>query len=422
MKIKLFLIAGLCVSTSALAGGYRVALQGQSATGMGHVGTAMTESAEVVFFNPAGMSFLESKSSSSIGVSLIDAQGKYQNKTTNKAYDTNNPIGTPFYIYQATKINEKSSLGFGIYTPYGNSVEWPLDWAGSHLVNNISLKTIYAQPTFSYKINNTVSIGAGPTFVNGYVHLNRNLSTSPSVADKDGKRSNVTIKGSGITAWGYTLGILAKPNDNLSLGMSFRSQVDMEAKNRTANFSNIADTLQSTYPNTTYDATLILPAELSFGASYSLGSQTTIAFELNRTFWSAYESLDFTFESPEIADSTNPRKYSDSNIYRIGVQHNLSPKITVRVGSYYDQTPISDGYFTPETARNSSVGLTLGGGLKLNKRLSIETSFVYLHITEFNGSYDFIDHDGNPSTPPTSFGGDYLTNVTIFGLGLNYNY
>ena len=57
MKKIIMITASLCMATSAHAGGYRVSLQGQKALGMGHTGVAMSDSSEVVFFNPAGMSW-----------------------------------------------------------------------------------------------------------------------------------------------------------------------------------------------------------------------------------------------------------------------------------------------------------------------------------------------------------------------------
>ena len=122
IKKTSLIIAGMCMSSSAFSGGYRVALQGQQALGMGHTGVAMTDSAEVVFFNPAGMSFLESEASLIAGVTLISSDAEYQNIDTNTSAKTDNPIGTPVGFYYARKHNEQISYGIGLYTPYGNTV------------------------------------------------------------------------------------------------------------------------------------------------------------------------------------------------------------------------------------------------------------------------------------------------------------
>lgn len=405
----------MCVASSVFAGGYRVALQGQKALGMGHTGVAMTDSSEVVFFNPAGMVFLEKQMDITGGVTLVDAVAKYQNQTTNASAETDNPIGTPINFYLSTKFNEKIAYGVGIYTPYGNSVEWTTDWVGSHLVNNIDLKAVYIQPTISYKFNDMYSIGFGPTYITGGVEFNRNLSTS--LVDANGNRSNVTIEASGITAWGYNIGFLAKPTEQYSVGISYRSKVDMEARGESADFQNIPASLQSTFFDTTFDADLVLPAELTIGIAYDLSADTVIAFDINRTYWSAYESLDVHFNNGA-GLSSNPRNYKDANIYRIGVQHRLNEMTTVRGGMYYDESPIQDGYFTPETPRNDALGLTAGASYYLTKNLELDFSFLYLIFDEFNGSYDFYNQSGTN----ISFSGEYKSTVYALGFGLNYKY
>ena len=415
MKRIILITVSMSVASSAFAGGYRVALQGQKATGMGHTGVAMTESSEVVFFNPAGMSFLEADMDITAGVTLIDSEAIYQNEITNTSAKTDNPVGTPISFYLAKKYDETISYGIGVYTPYGNGVEWEKDWAGSHLVNDIELQAIYIQPTISYKFSDKYSVGFGPTYVIGSVEFNRNLSTS--LVDANGDRANVTIEGSSIDAWGYNLGFLAKPSDQLSIGISYRSKVDMEARNESADFENIPTTMQSAFFDTTFNADLVLPAELTVGISYDISSDTIFALDINRTYWSAYESLDVEFNNAA-GTSVNPRNYKDANIYRFGLQHKANDKLTVRGGVYFDDSPIKDGYFTPETPRNDSIGYTAGASYEMSEHMELDFSFLYLRFKEFEGSYDHYDQSGTT----ISFGGDYKSSVTAIGFGLNYKY
>ena len=57
LSLTLLALAG----SAAFAGGYRVSIQGQKQLAMGHTGVAIVNSAEVAFFNPAGMAFLDKK-------------------------------------------------------------------------------------------------------------------------------------------------------------------------------------------------------------------------------------------------------------------------------------------------------------------------------------------------------------------------
>ena len=51
LSLTLLALAG----STAFAGGYRVSIQGQKQLAMGHTGVAVVNSAEIAFFNPAGM-------------------------------------------------------------------------------------------------------------------------------------------------------------------------------------------------------------------------------------------------------------------------------------------------------------------------------------------------------------------------------
>ena len=408
MKKIITAVSLVCMTSSALAGGYRVSIQGQKALGMGHTGVAISESSEVVFFNPSGMSFLEPGMEMTGGITFLDGTTKYQNTTTNTAAETDSPIGTPINFYFTSVSDEPISYGVGLYTPYGNSVEWTKDWVGSHLVNNIELKAIYIQPTIAYKINDQYSVGFGPTYVNGQVEFNRNLSTA--LVDANGDRSNVTIEASGVNAWGYNLGFTAIANEQLTIGFSYRSEVTLEARGGSASFQSVPTSQQALFSKTTFDADLVLPAELTLGLAYKLSPETTLAFDINRTYWSAFKSLDIKFAN-SVPDSINPRNYNDSSIYRFGVQHKMSDKFTARGGLYLDKTPISDGFYTPETARNDALSYTAGGTYTLSENTELDFSLLIVTFDEFNGAYT-----------PQSFNGSYKTSATSIGAGFNYRF
>jgi len=413
-RIYLVIISG-CLASTAMAGGYRVALQGQKALAMGHTGVAMSDSSEVVFFNPAGMTQLEADTDITGGLTLLTSETLYQNDQTNASAKTDNPLGTPINGYMSKRISDKMSWGLGVYTPYGNTVEWPTDWEGSHLVNNIELKTIFIQPTIGYQINEKSSVGFGLAYVTGMVEFNRNLSTS--LADANGNRSNVTIEDSGIDAWGYNLGFMVKQNDKLTLGASYRSQVDLKARGGSADFENIPTALQPIFPDTTFDADLVLPAELTLGLAYEYSDKTTLAFDINRTYWGAFDALTVVFNNGA-GTSVSPRNYKDVNIYRFGVQHQLDDQWILRGGIYFDQSPVQDGFFSPETPRNDSIGYTAGASYQYSKNLELDISLLILTFDEITNSYDFYQ-EGGVTIP---FEGTYDSSVTTIGFGLSYRY
>lgn len=410
---RLFLL-GLFVMATAItyAGGYRVSLQGQRGLAMGHTGVAMVNNAELAFFNPAGLVFLENKINAAVGVSAVFSDVVWQNEEFGQMARTDSPVGTPFYAYFSYKLSEKFSVGLAAYTPYGSSVAWEKDWAGSHLVNDIELAAIYIQALGSYKITDNLSVGGGPIYVNGSVNFNRNLNRS--LTDLEGNRSNVTIDASGVSAWGWSAGAMWSPIDSLRIGVNYRSEIIMKAEDGDADFENVPNSPLTPFQDTTFDAELPLPAELTVGVSYQLNDQWLFAFDYNRTFWDVYESLDVDFGNPNIPDSENPRNYKDASIYRFGLQYTANETFTLRAGYYFDESPVQSGYFAPETPRNDSSNFTGGLSINVTDKVAIDASFLYSRFEEIDESYDYYEENGQ-NVP---FEGTYKSSAFIPGLGV----
>ncbi len=412
---RLFLLGLMILATAVTyAGGYRVSLQGQRGLAMGHTGVAVVNNAELAFFNPAGLVYLENKINTAVGVSAVFSDVVWQNDEFGQMARTDSPVGTPFYAYFSYKLSDKVSLGFASYTPYGSSVEWEKDWAGSHLVNNIDLAAIYFQALVSYKITDNLSIGGGPIYANGSVKFNRNLNRS--LTDIDGNRSNVTVEATGVNGFGWSAGIMYSPMDSLRIGVNYRSQIDLKAEGGDADFQNIPNSPLTPFEDTTFDAELPMPAELTVGLSYQLNDQWLFAFDYNRTFWDAYESLDLDFANPNIPDSKNPRNYQDASIYRFGMQYTANDTFTLRAGYYFDESPVQAGYFAPETPRNDSNNFTGGLSINVTDNFAIDASFLYSRFKEITESYDYYQENGQ-NVP---FEGTYKSSAFVPGLGVTF--
>ncbi|MCM4155285.1 outer membrane protein transport protein [Gramella sp. AN32] len=414
--MKRLFVLGLMLMAGAItyAGGYRVSLQGQRSLAMGHTGVAVVNNAELAFFNPAGLVFLESKINAAVGVSAVFSDVVYQNEQYGQIARTDSPVGTPFYAYFSYKLSDKFSLGFAAYTPYGSSVAWEKDWAGSHLVNDIELAAIYVQALASYKITENLAVGGGPIYVSGSVNFNRNLNRT--LTDLEGERSNVTVDASGVSAFGWSAGAMWSPMDSLRIGVNYRSEILVKAKDGDADFENVPNSPLTPFQDTKFDATLPLPAELSVGASYQLNDKWLFAFDYNRTFWGVYESLDIDFENANVPDSQNPRQYEDASIYRFGLQYTANTTVTLRAGYYFDQSPVQSGYFAPETPRNDSNNFTGGLSVNVSDSFAIDASFLYSRFEEINESYDYYQENGQ-NVP---FGGTYKSSAFVPGLGVTF--
>lgn len=428
MKKVLSVFVLLLLSAVVYAGGYRVSLQGNRALAMGHTGVAVVNSAELAFFNPAGLVHLENKLNISAGGFGVFSDVAYQNTEFGTSAETDSPVGTPIYLYASYKLSEKFAVGLAVYTPYGSTVEYPTDWAGSHLVNSIELSSIYIQPLFSWEVvEDRFSIGGGPILAIGAVNFNRNLNRSTT--DLEGNRSNVTIDASGITEFGFSVGALLNIDnqDKWKLGFNYRSLINVavEQGDGVATFANLPESDSFPVPLTNGDfdftASLPLPAEWTVGLSFQPNDKWLFAFDFNYAEWSAYESLDLEFFNSDGSSaqlpSINPREYKNASTFRFGAQYSPIEKLDLRVGYYFDESPVQDGFFAPETPRNDSNGFTAGFTYNINEKLAVDASFLYLNFQEVDASYDFVfELDGTPAP----FEGTYKSSAVVAGLGLSY--
>ncbi len=412
---KLLLLSVFALATAVTyAGGYRVSLQGNKSLAMGHTGVAVVNSAESVFFNPAGLVYLENKLSISGGGFGVFSDVVYQNSATGATAMTDSPVGTPFYLYGSYQVTDWLALGLGVYTPFGSTVEYEDDWAGSHLVNNIDLAAIFVQPTVSIKLSEYLSVGGGPIYVNGSVNFNRNLNRT--LTDLDGNRSEVTVDATGVTKWGWTAGIMFNPAENLTIGAHYRSKILLDAEDGEADFENVPNSPLTPFADTTFNATLPLPAEMTVGLAYEFCDKWLFAFDLNRAFWNVYESLDIDFADENIPDSFNPRNYKNASTYRFGLQYEATKMFTLRGGYYFDESPVTEGFFSPETPRNDSNAYTAGLTVNISDNLAIDASFLYVRFKEIDATYEGYRENGQVAP----FGGTYKSSAFSPGLGVTY--
>ncbi len=406
-KFTLLLIA-LFASTLVKAGGYQINIQGIKQNGMGYIGTGFTLDASSVFFNPGGMSFVKTKFSFVTGVSGVFANTTFQ-KIAPSVYqaNTDNPLSPPLHFYGTYKINEKISVGLGVNTPYGNSLKWGDTWDGRYLITDISFHAFNIQPTVSYKFCDYFSIGAGFNYMTGTVSLSKMLP----VADASGEGKS-TLEGN-TSNFGYSIGIMSKPTPKLGIGVTYRSKIEMKMEGGDVTFK-VPAALSTNFPSgVKFDAMLPMPANLNIGISYQVNDKLLIGADLNYVFWSVYDSLvfDFTPNTSSLEDSRNPRLYEDAPVIRVGAQYQYNEKLTCRAGAYFDKSPVKDNYLNPETPSTNQIGLSLGASYKVNEKLNIDASFVYLMGLERNAIYS-----------PANFAGTYKSVTVLPGIGISYNF
>ncbi len=405
MKNIIFTIAALC-PLLALGQGYQLNLQGQKQVAMGHAGTALKLDAASVFFNPGAVSMLE-RNSVSAGISPVFANIAFRSGTTGQTFRTDNPVSTPFTLYGVWGPGEsRFKAGLGVYTPFGSGVKWGDTWEGRFALEEITLRTVFIQPTVSFRLGDNLGIGAGFVYAIGGVNLQRAIplagaTTNQGEAELDGNASGI----------GFNAGIFFQPADVLSVGLSFRSRINMKIEGGDATFT-VPPSLQTNFPTgNTFDAELPLPQVISLGLGLYPGEKLTLSAQVDYSGWSAYDSLSFDYaqNTPVLADTRSARQYENAFIFRLGGQLAATNALALRAGVYYALTPVSAGYLTPETPDADRIGLSVGLGHQFGENFVVDASLLYLQTAR-----------RTDTNLETRLAGTYQIKALIPGLSLTY--
>jgi long-chain fatty acid transport protein len=408
---KIFLIALVVLSTNrqSTAGGFQINTQGIKAMTLGGSLASYAADASTVFYNPGGMGFLK-KNGITIGGVYLMPQSAYLSPLSGKQVDMKSQTFLPAHFYAAYKINEQFSAGVSFNSPFGLGTEWDNNWEGRYISQKAKLNTYFIQPTGSVNLSENFGVGAGFVYALGNAELTKAI---PVASDKTSfGTSNLKGDGHGI---GFNIGVYIKSEDKITFAVSYRSKIKIELNNGKASFSDIPSSLASTFPaSTTFTTSVKLPSAISLGLSYAITDDIRLHFELDYTGWNVYDSLVFTFPY-QYADlnaaSHYARNYKNTVAIRLGTNWNVTEKISLRGGVAYDQSPVKDGYVTPDLPDANKVSFAAGISFKLGDKFNIDAGYEFETLKE--------RQDVNTET---NLSGSYKTFIHAAGLGINYNF
>lgn len=397
----------LVSSLGAHAEGYQINSLSARQIGMGHTGIALKLGAESQFFNPAGMAYMDKTLDLSASGTFTMPTATATDLDTGRKYTTDNGVSTPLNVNAAFSVYDNLKAGLSFYTPYGSSINWTDDWAGSVFNQNVSLKMFTLQPTIAWAISDKVSVGAGLMVSWATVDLNKGLISAASM-DKliaatnatnatngsaipscgDITPASVNLNGKTSVTCGLNIGVMYNPTDNLSLGVSLRTQQWMKVKSgeATVRYNNefarqMMGNVLGAIHHANFSARMPAAWVLGFGAGYKGIDRLTLAFDARLTGWHAYKSLDVEFLAESLADMNQyiPKRYKNSWCFSAGAQYAVTERLDARLGMMIDTTPVRDDYYNPETPGMTKIEPTIGFSFRPMPRLSIDFGFMYVH-------------------------------------------
>lgn len=387
------------------AGGFQINTQSQKAASMGGSVTGLALDASVVFFNPGAMSMLDSNAFNAGFTAMLPRTAFLG--VTGAEEKLSSSVFIPAYAYGAFHLKNKWHVGLGINRQFGFSRNWEESWSGRYLAQESRLFTLFVQPSISYKLSEKLSIGAGPSIVLG----NAELIRAVPVSNQNGTDGQVTIDGSG-NGIGFNAGLFFE-SGRTSVGLSYRSAVTLSVEEGEATFSNIPSSLISngTYPFTaTFNSEVTLPSVVSLGIGQRIGEKIMANIDVNYTGWEVYDSLVYEFPDQSALNTTAVRNYKNSLAVRLGAQYQYTERLKLRAGLAFDQSPVQNGYMSPELPDADRIIVSGGFTWLWKKGWSIEATLLFEDLKERR-------EDNNVEN---NFNGTYKSFIYAAGVGIQY--
>jgi len=406
--VTLFVFLVLCSST-VFAGGFQLNEHGSKPLGLGGAFTAIVDDASAVYWNGAGMSFLEG-TNFILGAALIGPSTTFRGVAP--AVDKSYMVSQVFYpphFFATHQITESFSVGLGASVPFGLGTLWKDDWVGRYLAVETELQTIAVPLVVSYKILDNLSISAGGSYHHASVIISRGTSLAPLEGE-----AFIKLEGDESSAFGYNFGLLWKPLDILSIGASFRSEVDFS-------FTGTAEAegpeqVASSLPSGDISAKLTTPLNIQGGIAVRVIKNLRLSADFQWVGWSSYDTLAVDFKDPAFDDLSSPRLYKDSYIIRFGGQYDFNDELSLLGGVYYDKMPVEPEYLNPSLPDSDRLGFSIGVDAKITDNLGVSGAYLFIRSDEIS-----VTNSNEIYTPGDSpFNGTYNSFANLFSISVYY--
>ena len=415
-------VAASLLGTFSQAQAAGFALIEQSASGMGNAfagGGAVAEDASTIFFNPAGMTYVEG--TQLVGaLHLIKPNADFNNKGSvaglgkplgDEGPDAGDLAFVP-NLYFKMDVNETVKLGIGVNAPFGLKTEYDDQWMGRFQADKSELKTANINPAVAFKVNDQLSLGFGLSAMWAQAELSKAVN-----AGALGER-HVTVKGDDW-GFGYNLGAIYQATTDTRFSVAYRSKIDQHLDGDSRSTLTALNAIPNRTLNTNVTADVTLPESFSVSAFSHLNDTWDVMGDITWTRWSQFKELKIVRDNGTVLGTITPENWENTMRYSLGVNYRYSDAIKLRAGLAYDEEAISDKFRTARIPGNDRKWLAFGANWKMSPQSSFDIGYAHLFISDAK-----IDDNQNTVALGAAgrLRGDYEGSVDILSLQFTHNF
>ncbi|MCK6612925.1 MAG: outer membrane protein transport protein [Ignavibacteriaceae bacterium] len=398
---------------NTFAGGFQINEHGARAMAMGGAFTAMVNDPSSLYFNVAGMAGLRGWNAT-VGTTLIAPAASFRGPSPSIAEtEMEKQLFPPSHLYLTYEISDGLVAGLSVNNPFGLGTRWSEDWVGRFSSIEADLQTFSFQPSIAYKVMDNLSVGVGLLYNLAHVKLDRAIGFAPFQGE-----GTILLEGSESGAFGYHIGVAYQPFSALSLGLSYKSEVEY-AFEGTATTTGVPAALTGRVPEGDIEATFVSPQQFVFGLGYQVTKDLLITADYQFVGWSSYDSLKVDFKNAAYTDLASARLYEDTYILRFGAEYAYNQTLDLRCGFLIDNNPVPDEMVDPSLPDSDRLGFSFGFGYQLTNTLSLDASYLYLRFAERTITNSDVNYASSGFAP---LNGTYNSTGNLFSVTFNYSF
>ena len=390
LKWSLLTLALCSTAPCAWAGGLMVYEAGQEGVGLANAGSAaLASDPSILMNNPAGLSQLPGTQVNLNGQVLL---GHIQfSRDSNNDFTGNeggNALqylpGSSFFV--SHQLDDRSSIGFGMYGTFGLALDYDDDWAGRYFTQEAAVIGISLQPTYAYKITDDLSVGIGPRFLYGYyrteVAVNNNVL---GLADRpDGQLEyKDTDLGTGVN-----VGVLYRLNPRTQLGLGYTSKVDLKFKDRPSlhNINNPLLNLALSRVNVDdLEIDMEVPQTATLSVAYDLDPQWKLLSSVGWQQWSQFGKLGVEVDTDAQGSSLAiDRQYKDTWHASLGAQYQATRQLRWSLGMAYDTSMVDDKDRTVDNPAGDAWRFAAGVNYQLEDGMDLHLAYSLIWLGDMD--------------------------------------
>lgn len=399
----------LALGGVAFGSGFSIFEQGAKATGMGGAFVATADDPSAIFYNVAGIA-QQRKMTALTGATIINFSNSF-NGDPNDPFTVGTSGGnykrhtfTPPNAYAVIPIGDNLTFGVGLFSAFGLRTNWQDDFPGRFISRDANVKTVSVEPAIAWQTSDgRIAIGLGGEYRRAKISLNRNNGALNPFTQRFADVANVYLSSDWESEIGWNAGVLFKPSPTWRIGAQYRTDQSIDFKGD-AHFTQImtgspqfdAAVKAGLPPDQGIRTTINFPAIASIGVATTIIPTWDIEFDVTHTTWSKFKNLDIAFNTTPALNLHRPQNWENTNSYRLGTNHPVTPDWDVRLGFVYDENPQPTEGVGPLLPDSDRQGVSFGVGYHKGPWI-VDVTDLVLHFKDrstqgvnsdnFNGTY-----------------------------------